>query len=155
MNALKSLFTRKKPLSSAPPANAGNQFSFVNPAIANQGVRNKLNRYVNTYKKMKSNNMEKIQKELQNYARQNPKAARELIRNRFNRRSHSNLSNLSNDQIANLRNEIFEPGISTKRIVNRMGALGGGCFCRRNRTTGRRNNRRSTRRNRRSACGCS
>lgn len=149
MNALKGLFTRKKPLSSAAPNAAGNNFFVVNPGLANQGVRNKLNRYVNTYKRMKSSNMGKVQKELQNYVRQNPKAARTLIANRFNRRSHSNLSNLSNDQIANLRDELFEPGVSTTRLLNRLNksGLAGGCFCRRNRST--RRNRRSSSRSRR------
>ena len=149
MNALKGLFTRKRPLTSAPPPNAGNSFAFVNPALANANVRNKLNRYVNTYKKMKSSNMEKIQKELQNYVRQNPRAAT-VIKNRFNRRSYSNLSNLSNDQIANLRNELFEPGISTTRLVERLEKSGfaGGMFYRRN----RRNRTRRARKTRR--CGC-
>ena len=149
LKGLKGLFTRKRPLTSAPPSNAGNSFAFVNPALANKNVRNKLNRYVNTYKKMKSSNMEKIQKELQNYVRQNPKAAT-VIKNRFNRRSYSNLSNLSNDQIANIRNELFEPGISTTRFLERLekGSMLGGRFCRRN-TRRNRRNRRNTRHSRR------
>jgi hypothetical protein len=152
MQAFTSLFTRKKPLTSTIPNTARNNFAFVNPALANKNIRNKLNRYVKTYKNMNSKQMAVVQKELQNYAQKNPTKAREVIQNRFNRRSHSNLSNMSNEQIENLRNELLEPGVTLKRILNRMekAGLAGGCFCRKTRRNrvSRRNRRKSRR------CGC-
>lgn len=151
MNALKGLFTRKKPLSSAPPNVARNNFSYVNPALNTKNITYKLQQYVNTYKKGKMNNMAALAKELQNYVKQNP-GAKTIINSHFNKykgRTKS-LGNISNVEANNLRNNLYEPGVLTKRTLERLKGLGieGGGKTRRN----RRNSRRANRKTRR--CGC-
>lgn len=158
MSALKKLFTLKKkgPLSSSAPQTAEEtNFNGFNPRIAGltqknfNNKRNKINRYIRAYKKMNLNNLEGIQRNLQEFVQKNPAAARTLIEYRFNRRSNSNLSGLSNDNIESLKGELFEPGSSLRRLSNNLNKIAGGCFCRRNT---RRNRSRRARKTRR--CGC-
>ena len=145
MSGLKSLFTRKRPLTSRPPNTATNSFEMVNPALFPGSVKKNLETYITSWKTMNLSGLAASQKALQAYAKEHPVEAKQILDERLNRRSYSDISNLSNNEIVSLKEEVLQSGGASKRTRR----------VRRSKRTRRSRQQRRSRKTRSSRrCGC-
>jgi len=102
MQWVSSLFTRKKPLSSSSSYNrlpTQNSFSMNNPALTNADSEVLVSQLINAYKRRNPSVIPKVIPSLRNYAKKHSN----FVERRFNKRTHSDLSAISDEDINEIK----------------------------------------------------